>query len=63
MAKFNANCDICQQSKKYLISEIVERLNPNFGGGGSNFTPPPSWFSLNNSKTVKAITMEICSIQ
>ena len=38
MAKFNANCDICQQSKKYLISEIVARLNPNFfffvGGGG-----------------------------
>ena len=62
MAKFNANCDICQQSKKYLISEIVERLNPNFFGGGV-ILPPPSWFSLNNSKTVKAITMEICSIQ
>ena len=49
MAKFNANCDICQQSKKYLISEIVERLNPNFGGG-SNFTPPPVGFPLITQK-------------
>ena len=50
MAKFNANCDICQESKKYLISEIVERLNPNFGGGGSNFTPPPVGFPLITQK-------------
>ena len=31
--------------------------------GGCNFTPPPSWFSLNNSKTVKAVILEFCSIQ
>ena len=29
--------------------------------GGSSFAP--SWFSLNNSKTVKAVTLEFCSIQ
>ena len=34
--------------------------NPNLGGG--NFTPL-SWFSLSNSKTVKAVTLEFCSIQ
>ena len=28
--------------------------NPNLGGGGGN---PPNWFSLNNSKTVKAVTL------
>ena len=34
------------------------------GGQGGNFTPPPSiWFSLNKSKTVKAVILEICSIQ
>ena len=25
--------------------------------------PPPSWFSLNNSKTVNAIILAFCSIQ
>ena len=46
-----------------LFSEIS--LNPNLGvcGGGGNFTPLPSWFSLNNSKKVKAVTLEFCSIQ
>ena len=33
------------------------------GGVGGNFIPPPSWFSLNNSRTVKAVTLEFCSIQ
>ena len=32
-------------------------------GVGGNFTPPPSWFSLNNSKMVKALTLEFCNIQ
>ena len=32
-------------------------------GGGSKFTPsPPSWFSLNNSENVKAVTLTFCSI-
>ena len=30
---------------------------------GDNFTPPPCWFSLNNSETVKAVTLAFCSIQ
>ena len=29
---------------------------------GVNFTPPPSWFSLNNSETVKAVTLEFSCI-
>ena len=32
-------------------------------GGGGNFTPPLSWISLNNSKTVKAVTLDFCSVQ
>ena len=32
-------------------------------GGEGRFYLPPSWFSFNNSKTVKAVTLEICSIQ
>ena len=40
----------------------LETLNPNLGGwGGGNFTTP-SWLSLNNSKTVKAVTLKFCSI-
>ena len=35
-------------------------LKPNLGGGG-NFTP--CWFSLNNTKTVKAVTLAFCSFQ
>ena len=31
-------------------------------GGGGNPPPPPCWFSLNNSKTVKAVTLAFCSI-
>ena len=39
-------------------------LNPNLDGGGGNFNATPrSWFSLNNSKTVKAVTLEFCIIQ
>ena len=25
--------------------------------------PPPCWFSLNNSETVKAVTLAFCNIQ
>ena len=41
-------------------------FNPNMGGEGrgeGNFTPSPCWFSLNNSETVKAVTLVFCSIQ
>ena len=44
------------------------KLNPNVGGGmrrrgGGEGGYPPSWFSLNNSETVKAVTLAFCSIQ
>ena len=33
-------------------------LKPNLGeGGGGNFTPPPVFFSLNNSEMVKVVTL------
>ena len=40
----------------------VSKLNPNLGeeGGGGNFTPSPFWCSLNNSETVKAVTLAFC---
>ena len=38
-------------------------LNPNLGGGQGVNLPPPSWFSLNNSETVKALTLAFRSIQ
>ena len=40
-------------------------VNPNLGGGGGGggVILPPSWISFNNSKTVKAGTLEFCSIQ
>ena len=52
-----------------FVKKNIEQLsffNPNLGGGGGNFTPLPcpySWFFLNNSKTIKAVTSEFCSIQ
>ena len=44
------------------------RLNPNLGGVGSKFRPPPPTsvgfpYSLNNSKTVKAVTRTFYSTQ
>ena len=38
-------------------------FNSNLQGEGGNLTPPPSWLSLSNSRTVKAVTLEFCSIQ
>ena len=40
------------------------KFNPNLGGEmkrGRGY--PPCWFSLNNSETVKAVTLTFCSIQ
>ena len=40
----------------------VKYVNPNMGGVGGNFTlHPPCWISLNNSETVKAVTLAFCS--
>ena len=36
-------------------------IDPNLEGEGGTFTP--CWFSLNNSKMVKATTLALCSIQ
>ena len=38
-------------------------FNPNLGGGGAGVILPICWVSLNNSKTVKAITLAFCSIE
>ena len=42
--------------KIFKIFKIFNHLNPNVGVGG--WGCPPSWFSLNNSKTVKAVSLE-----
>ena len=37
--------------------------NPNLGvcvGEGGGIYPRPCWFSLSNSETVKAVTLEFC---
>ena len=46
-----------------LVTTTVLNLNLGVCGGCNFTTPPPSWFSLNNSKTVRAVTLECCSIQ
>ena len=46
---------LCDYSDAYIL------VDPNLGGvGGGNFTP--CWFALNNSETVKAVTLTFCSI-
>ena len=42
---------------------ITPVFNPNLGGEGVILPLPLSWFSLNNSKTVKAVTLKFSSIQ
>ena len=39
-------------------------VNPNLGGGNFTHTDthPACWLSLNNSETVKAVTLAFCSI-
>ena len=34
----------------------------NLGGEGGGLILPPCWFSLNDSETVKAVTLALCSI-
>ena len=45
----------CNKKKEHLTLIWV--------GEGGGVKLPPSWFSLNNSETVRAVTLEFCSIQ
>ena len=36
------------------MESMATALNPNLDGG---YSTPPCWFSLNNAKTVKAVTL------
>ena len=47
---------------KVNLKEIND-FNPNLGGGSGGVILPPCWFSLNNSKTVKAVTLAFYSIE
>ena len=58
------NCIITGISKSETVNILQKTdLTLTWVGGWveGNFTP--SWFSLNNSKTVRAVTLELCSIQ
>ena len=49
----------------YLLTILVgiqAWINPNLGVWGGVILPP-IWFSLNNSKMVKVVTLEFCNIQ
>ena len=47
---------------KVNLKEIND-FNPNLGGGSGGVILPPCWFSLNNSKMVKAVTLAFYSIE
>ena len=58
------NCIITGISKSETVNILQKTDSTLTWVGGwveGNFTP--SWFSLNNSKTVRAVTLEFCSIQ
>ena len=38
-------------------------FNPNLGGSGGGVILPTCWVSVNNSETVKAVTVAFCSIE
>ena len=44
----------------YKVDIII--INPNLGGERAINPPPPCWFFLNNSETVKAVPLAFCSI-
>ena len=52
---------VCAPNKTRDLNIHVLTLILVWGSGGILTTS--SWFSLNNSKTVKAVTLEFCSIQ
>ena len=60
-------CTKCPPSNVNILMGVFEDqihhlpLNPNVDGGG--IFRPTCWFSLNNSETVKAVTLAFRSIQ
>ena len=58
-------------SVKIHVERAIQTVNPNLGGGGGVILPhtlhpplPPScWFFLNNSETVRAVTLSFYSVQ
>ena len=53
---------------KIKVETLHYDINANLGGRGWGLVilpapSPPGWFSLNNSKTIKAVTLEFCRIQ
>ena len=44
-----------------LYNLMMYVSNPNLGEKEGFY--PPSWFSLNNTKTVKVVTLKFCRIQ
>ena len=50
-----------------LMEGLMWLFNPNLEVcvcvGGVNCCPPPCWFSLNNSKMVKAVMLAFCIIR
>ena len=62
MHKFLRSLAVVIISLTHYVTSLTLSFNPNLGGGGG-ILPPPCWFSLNNSETVKAITLAFCSIQ
>ena len=51
------------QNWSHLLKKSLTLINPR--GGGDFYPPPPLslWFSLNNSETIKTVTLVFCSIQ
>ena len=57
------------KNRELLMEGLMWLFNPNLevcvcvgGGGGVIAAPPTCWFSLNNSKTVKAVMLAFCII-
>ena len=59
-----ASNNFFQQINSCNYTNILFVLNPNANlGEGMGIILPLCWFSLNDSETVKAVTLGFCSIQ
>ena len=52
-----------KKSNYKMKKKNIIKTNKSGRGGGGGVILPPSWFSLNNPKTVKAVTLEFCNIR